>query len=179
MSIQAVAWVLDFSESEGLNRLVLISIANHYNNDDGYARPSMRRIGAEAHISTNTVMSAVRRLAEIGELEVVDPGSNRTAAKYALPLMPRPVDKPLNQRRESETQRRDQRLNSVATASRPDRDRTYNQEPIKTAQPPCPDCGWVARFANFKGQVDEAGWTHPQRHSEAISAFVEKKAASE
>lgn len=177
MSIQAVAWVLDFSESEGLDRLVLISIANHYNNDDAYARPSMRRIAAEARISTNTVISAVRRLSDLGELEVVDPGTNRTAAKYAMPAMPRPVEKPPIQRRESETQRRDQRLNSVATASRPDRDRTYNQEPIKEKRAPCPDCGWRASYFNFKGQVDEEGWTHPQRHSEAITNFAKRGTA--
>lgn len=175
MSIQAVAWVLDFSESEGLDRLVLISIANHYNNDEAVARPSIRRIAAEARISTNTVMAAVRRLSEIGELDVVDPGTQRSAARYALPNLPfRPVDNPPNQRLKSETQRRDQRLKGVSKVSHLERDRTVNQEPLKESKPACPDCGWQAKFVNFKGQVDEHGRDHPQRHSEAISLITEK-----
>ena len=174
MSIQAVAWVLDFSEAEGLDRLTLIAIANHFNNEDRESRPSIRRIAQEAHISTNTVMAAVRRLSELGELEVIDPGSHRVAARYGMPLVPdpKPVDKPRNQSLKSETQRRDQRLKGVSTVSHSGRDRTYNQEPIKTAKPPCADCGWQARFADYRGQVDENGWTHPQRHSEAAADFT-------
>lgn len=175
MSIQAVAWVLDFSESQGLDRLVLISIANHFNVDEQVARPSIRLIAREARISTNTVMAAVRRLSEIGELEVVDPGTQRSAARYEMPLIPTPktVDNSATQSLKSETQRRDQRLKGVSKVSHLERDRTVNQEPIKEkAKPPCNDCGWQARFLNFKGQVDEAGWTHPQRHSEAITALA-------
>ena len=177
MSIQAVSWVLDYSESKGFDRLVLIAIANHFNADERESRPSIRLIAREAHVSTNTVMAAIRRLTEIGELEVVDPGTQRSTARYGMPFLPepKPVDKGVGECLKSETQRRDQRLKSVSTVSHSERDRTYNQEPIKTAKPPCADCGWVARFADYRGQVDEAGWTHPQRHSEAISAMTAKE----
>ncbi len=180
VSIQAVAWVLDFSESEGLDRLVLIAIANHYNNDELLARPSIRLIAREARISTNTVMAAVRRLSEIGELEVVDPGTQRSAARYGMPLVPtpKPVDKPPNQRLKSETQRRDQRLKGVSEVSHSDRDRTYNREPLKEGKPPCGDCGWRAAFLDYRGQVDEQGRTHPIRHSEALTEFARPKAVS-
>lgn len=179
MSIQAVSWVLDYSEAEGLDRLTLIAIANHFNNEERESRPSIRRIAQEARISTNTVMAAIRRLSELGELEVVDPGSHRVAARYGMPLVPdpKPVDKSRNQRLISETQRRDQRLNSVSSVSHPGRDRTYNREPLKKERPACPDCGWVAAFADYRGQVDEAGWTHPQRHSEAAADFTKASGA--
>ncbi len=179
MSIQAVAWVLDFSESESLDRLVLISIANHYNNDEALARPSIRRIAMEAHVSTNTVMAAVRRLTEIGELEVVDPGTKRSAAQYAMPLVPtpKPVDNPTRKSLKSETQSLNQSLNRVSSVSHPGRDRTYNQEPLKEAKPACGDCGWRAAFLDYRGQVDEQGRTHPIRHSEALTEFA-KGAAS-
>lgn len=177
MSIQAVSWILDYSESEGLDRLVLISIANHFNNDERESRPSIRLIAREAHISTNTVMHAIRRLSELGELEVVDPGSYRVAARYGMPLLPtpKPVDKLPKERRVSETQRRDQRLTSVATASRLERDRTKNREPLKNTRPACSDCGWQAKFADYRGQIDEHGHTHPQRHSEAAADFSAKE----
>ena len=177
MSIQAVSWILDYSESEGLDRLVLISIANHYNNDERESRPSIRLIAREAHISTNTVMAAIRRLSEIGELEVLDPGTQRSTARYGMPMLPepKPVDKPRNQRLKSDTQRRDQRLTSVSSVSHPGRDRTYNREPLKNAKQPCSDCGWVPAFQDYRGLVDAAGWTHPQRHSEAAADFSAKK----
>lgn len=179
MSIQAVSWVLDYSDASGVDRLVLIAIANHFNNEDREARPSIRRIAQEAHCATNTVMAAVKRLTELGELDVIDPGGYRVCARYSMPLIPEPkaVDKVAGECLISETQRRDQRLKSVSTVSQPVRDRTYNQEPIKTAKPPCPDCGWQARFLNFKGQVDEHGQNHPQRHSEALAQFTTKQTA--
>lgn len=134
MSIQAVAWVLEDSESESLDRLVLISLANHAN-EKWEAWPSVRTISREARISTNTVMAAVRRLVELGELEVLDPGTNRTSARYRILR-----DSVSDQRRGSETQR----LSSVSAASHPGRDaasqqlrdRTINTEPEPTPQPP-------------------------------------------
>lgn len=62
MSIQAVAWVLEHSTTKGLDRLVLISLANHAN-EDGECWPSIERIAAEA----NTKPVQARRV--IGSLE--------------------------------------------------------------------------------------------------------------
>jgi hypothetical protein len=176
MSIQAVSWVLDYSDAAGLDRLVLIAIANHFNNEDREARPSIRRIAQEARCSTNTVMAAIRRLTELGEVDVIDPGGYRVCARYSMPLVPepKPVDKRVGECLNSETQRRDKRLKSVSTVSHPERDRTYNQEPIKTAKAPCSDCGWQAKFVDYRGTIDEQGRTHPQVHSEALAHFSSK-----
>lgn len=85
MSIQAVAWVLDHSESRGLDRLVLICLANH-TNPEGVCWPSQRTLAREARISKTAVINAVRRLAELAELEVLSAGTARQSARYRLPF---------------------------------------------------------------------------------------------
>jgi hypothetical protein len=91
MSIQAVAWVLDESEAEGIDRLVLISIANH-TDERGISRPSVRKIAGEARISTNTVMAAVKRLVALGELEIAIPGTRTTATRYRMTKRTNPTE---------------------------------------------------------------------------------------
>lgn len=85
MSIQAVAWVLDHSESRGLARLVLISLANAVNKDaNGECWPSMRTIAGEAGVSLGVIPSKIEELVELGEVEVVDRGTQRKSARYRL-----------------------------------------------------------------------------------------------
>lgn len=62
MSIQAVSWVLEHSKTKALERLVMISLANHAN-EDGECWPSNERIAAEA----NTTPVQARRV--LGALE--------------------------------------------------------------------------------------------------------------
>lgn len=63
MSIQAVGWVLDHSPTKKLERLVLISLANHAN-EAGECWPSVERIAAEAG---TTVVQARRILGTLEE----------------------------------------------------------------------------------------------------------------
>lgn len=69
MSIQAVAWVLDHSESCYSDRLVLIAIANHIG-PTGWAWPSIESIAHEARVGRSTVFTAIDTLVDIGELSV-------------------------------------------------------------------------------------------------------------
>ncbi len=144
MSIQAVGWVLDESRSRGVDRLVLISLANHCD-ERLTAWPSVRTIAREAGVATNTVMAAVRRLVELGELEVVEAGDARKSSVYRITkgnggvsdVRHPAVDNPSEGCRVSETQRRDQRrvsetqrLKGVSPRAR------QNQEPTTSPQPP-------------------------------------------
>ena len=86
MSIQAVAWALDHSQSRGVDRLVLIALANHANGETGQCWPSQRTIAREAGVATGTVSEALKRLTEIGEVEIVAPGDQRRSTRYRLPL---------------------------------------------------------------------------------------------
>lgn len=83
MSIQAVGWVLDHSQAEGLDRLVLISLANHAN-QDGFCWPAQRTIAREAGVSHGTVGNCVASLVTIGEIEVVNNGDSRRSATYRI-----------------------------------------------------------------------------------------------
>lgn len=92
MSIQAVAWVLDNSESRGFSRLVLLSLANHINGDTGLCCPSMRTIAREAGVSLGTIPNAVTNLVALGELKVLEEGGPRRSARYVLPFAERSGD---------------------------------------------------------------------------------------
>ena len=88
MSIQAVAWVLDSSESEASARLVLLSIANHCDKFGADAFPSMRTIASEARLALSTVQIAIDELERLEEIQVVRGGSKYGTNLYAIPKMP-------------------------------------------------------------------------------------------
>jgi|SRR6266436_9994750 len=71
MSWQAVTWVLEFSESEGYSRLVLIAIASHANREGRNAFPSLDTIALEARISRREVVYCIQELEEKGELSIL------------------------------------------------------------------------------------------------------------
>jgi len=70
MSIQAVAWVLEASQSRSFDRLVLISIANYAHKDGGGSCPSVKTIADEAGVSERQVRYSVSNLVKMGELSV-------------------------------------------------------------------------------------------------------------
>ena len=71
MSVQAMAWVLEHSKATGNDRLVLLAIANHASKEGTEAWPSVPLIAREARVSQRTVTRALKRLAALGELEVM------------------------------------------------------------------------------------------------------------
>lgn len=87
MSIQAIAWVLDYSEANGIDRLVLIALANHANSETGECHPGVRRIAQEAHCAPETVTISIRRLVKLGEVVVTERGQGRATTKYHLPWL--------------------------------------------------------------------------------------------
>lgn len=117
MSIQAVAWVLDHSQSRGFARLVLIALANHAN-DQQEAWPAQRTIAREAGISAGSVPDQVRKLVGLGELEVVEQGGARRSTRYRMTFAQEMSNKP-------ETRSGDER------SARP-RSEQNHQEPSKT-----------------------------------------------
>jgi Helix-turn-helix domain len=83
VSIQAVGWVLQHSRAKGVTRLVLISLANHAN-DQSMCWPSQRTIAREAGIGKGTVSLAIDRLLEMGELTIVLKGGSHSSTRYRL-----------------------------------------------------------------------------------------------
>lgn len=70
MSIQAVAWALEQSVSDPAAKLVLISLANAYNQQRHRCFPTVRQIMKEAGISEMGARRKVKLLAEMGLIRV-------------------------------------------------------------------------------------------------------------
>lgn len=83
MSVQAISWVLDHSQSSGTTRCVLVSIANHVN-PDGTGWVYVDRVCREANCSLNSYHRAVTWAIENGELERMpyEGGFDRTHSRH-------------------------------------------------------------------------------------------------
>lgn len=87
MSVQALAWVFDCSESRVADRLVLLAIANHCDRYGTDAWPKQSTLAAEARVSTREVVRAVQALVELGELTVEKGVGELGRNRYSLPKM--------------------------------------------------------------------------------------------
>lgn len=88
MSVQAISWVLENSESRLGARHVLISIANHAQSDGTGSWPSIATIGRESKLSEREVRYALRELEEMGELHTEIASGPRGCNMYTLQNMP-------------------------------------------------------------------------------------------
>lgn len=68
MSIYAISWVLQHSETEKVDRLVLIALADYANDDGGGCWASVGKIAAKARCSERTAQYALRRLEDGGHI---------------------------------------------------------------------------------------------------------------
>ncbi len=86
MSVQAISWVLDQSQSRLRARLVLLSIANHATSG-GVSAPDSFAIACEARLNEREVQAAIRELEASGELSVQ---SCAGCSRYTLKKMQQP-----------------------------------------------------------------------------------------
>src|SRR5271156_2668194 len=70
MSVEALSWVFQHSESTLGSRHVLLSIANHAKSDGTGAWPSVATIARESKLSIRQVQYCLVSLVKIGELRV-------------------------------------------------------------------------------------------------------------
>lgn len=73
MSIGCMIWVFHHSQSSGNDRLVLLAIADEADDAGTNANPSLRRIATKANCHRDTATECVKRLEDLGELEVIRP----------------------------------------------------------------------------------------------------------
>jgi DNA-binding transcriptional regulator YhcF (GntR family) len=71
MSIKIMDWVFENSKSQGIERLILLVIADHCNSEGEDAFPRISLIAKRANVSERTVKRRLQDLVELGELEVV------------------------------------------------------------------------------------------------------------
>lgn len=64
-----MSWVFQSSRSRGVDRLVLLAIADSANDHGAEAWPSLSTIAAKAGVDRRTVSRSLTRLVELGELE--------------------------------------------------------------------------------------------------------------
>jgi hypothetical protein len=85
LSLQATSWVLDFSESRGAARLVLLCFSHWVNNETFEAFRSIETLCRESKFSDRGVQLALRELAQIGELVPTGKRSDHGIPVYAMP----------------------------------------------------------------------------------------------
>lgn len=94
MSWQTTAWVAKESRSTGNTRLVFMMLANHMGPCGDNAYPSLETLAREAGgrdtpLSRNTVIAAIKRLEELGEILVYEAAGKGTGGRptnrYELP----------------------------------------------------------------------------------------------
>lgn len=86
-----MAWVWANSPAEGIDRLVLLAIADQAADDGGNAWPSVSTIASKAKVSERTVQRSVRRLAERGELVVQETAGKHGVNVYRVVMECQPV----------------------------------------------------------------------------------------
>ena len=85
MSIEAVTWAFRQKLDDPTAKLVLLGIADKYNEDRGYAWPSMERLADMADCTERTVSRKISMLGELGVIETIR-HPNQTN-RYFLPAM--------------------------------------------------------------------------------------------
>lgn len=84
MSIETMVIAMHHSKSTGAARMVLVGIANH--DGDGGAWPAIATLAKYANVDLRTARKAVRRLTELGEIEVMlQRGGNGNIEDYQRP----------------------------------------------------------------------------------------------
>ncbi len=75
MSWQTVQRVLDRSQSQPTDRIVLVAIAEQANKDGANAYPSVDTLARRSGKSHRATQESIQRLVELGELEYVVQGA--------------------------------------------------------------------------------------------------------
>jgi hypothetical protein len=84
VSLIAIQWVFDHSRSDGGDRLVLLVLANHAN-DDWICWPGQKRIAEHAAMNPRNVKRHIHSLETVvREIEILERGSGRQSTRYRI-----------------------------------------------------------------------------------------------
>jgi hypothetical protein len=137
MSVQAIVWVLENSESRLGPRHVLLSIANHADREGCNAFPSVATIAKESNLSDREVQICLPILVELGELEIIRGVGPRGAHIYSLCKMRGAKISPVKN-----SSLRGEKSGSAIRKNRPEPSLTPYSPPFKNqANPKCSHCG--------------------------------------
>ena len=88
MGVKVMNWVWSESVSTGIDRLVLLAIADFAQDDGTNAYPSISTLANKAAIDARTVQRSIRRLCAIGELEISEGTGPKGVNEYVMTLAP-------------------------------------------------------------------------------------------
>ena len=78
MSIESMSWVLNYSPVSGSEKIVLLGIANHADDQGGNAWPSVSTLARYANVSERAVQQALQKLRDGGHIDII-PNAGGTA----------------------------------------------------------------------------------------------------
>lgn len=84
MSIKVMSWVWEHSRAAGIDRLVLLAIADAANDDGAQAWPSGETLARKTGVNLRTVQRSVRRLVDLGEVSVKTNAGKNGANVYRV-----------------------------------------------------------------------------------------------
>lgn len=98
MSIRVIQWVWDHSTAEGLDRLVLLAIADSANHDGGGAFPGKKELHTKTRLGYSTLFKCLKRLKAEGHIQVQTAGGQgrgqRTVYRVVMDVPTLPDDPP-------------------------------------------------------------------------------------
>lgn len=100
MSIRIMDWVFENSKAQGIERLILLVIADHCNSEGEDAFPRISVIAKRANVSERTVKRRLQDLVDLGELKIVRrhgtsslykivTSKKKSSSKNVVPLEPK------------------------------------------------------------------------------------------
>jgi len=143
MSVKAISWVWDHSRAEGLDRFVLVAIADCANDQGQQAYPSTASLATKTGLSVRSIQRSVAALVALGELTCEQNAGRRGTNLYGLPMRPpsqshpRQPDTPVTQSRTPV------RLTGTPVTQSPNPrqpDTRTVRDPSETRQEPSPSC---------------------------------------
>jgi hypothetical protein len=85
VSIQAIEWVIDYSQARGAAWQVAIGLANFASKDGTNAHPSLTTLSRVSRVSRPKVPECLRRLQELGEIKPIGRRESGTVV-YGFPM---------------------------------------------------------------------------------------------
>lgn len=157
-----MSWVWKSSKAKGIDRLVLLAIADWTWDDGTNAYPSVATMAKKTGVTTRTVQRSVRELVNIGELEVQENAGKHGSNMYRIVMQtpdsqsPRTADtmtdsRPVTQAQTPVRKSRNPRTADTRTVSEPfitkrARETAARQEEARRRKAECKTChgdGWI------------------------------------
>jgi hypothetical protein len=88
MSVQAMAWVIENSQTRGNQYIVLLMIANRADEEGASAWPSIRWLARRSRLSERTVQRAIRKLERGGDLGIEKAAGPKGTNRYQVIMQP-------------------------------------------------------------------------------------------